>query len=286
MKNKIYQILLMGASIAATSVPVYAAPSIGDLGISTDVQVVAILEDKAPDIPEESGYAVTELNIRSNPSSDSDIVGKYNKGDAVTVQSIEGEWAKTDKGYVWGGYLSNEAPDSVNIKSDSENASKYVGHAYDIISKLDDKYINLLSEYSICVSDNPDVSISNEVPDHVQSDGKVIDGYTYLSNEAAGNKHLMYYRANSTLENTIYHELGHAIDYKDFRMLSDNQDVTTSRETELSALREKYELKDENVADNAEYFAETFRISLQDPEGLKETAPIIADFIENVKNNL
>lgn len=69
-------------------------------------------------------------------------------------------------------------------------------------------------------------------------------------------------------------------------MLSDNQTVTSSRETELPALREKYELKDENVADNSEYFAEMFRISLQDPEGLKETAPVIFDFIENIKSNI
>lgn len=69
-------------------------------------------------------------------------------------------------------------------------------------------------------------------------------------------------------------------------MLSDDQTVTSSRETELPALREKYELKDENVADNSEYFAEMFRISLQDPEGLKETAPVIFDFIENIKSNI
>lgn len=69
-------------------------------------------------------------------------------------------------------------------------------------------------------------------------------------------------------------------------MLSDDQTVTLSRETELPALREKYELKDENVADNSEYFAEMFRISLQDPEGLKETAPVIFDFIENIKSNI
>ncbi|WP_368371368.1 hypothetical protein [Ruminococcus sp. RTP21484sp1_RTP31023st1_H8_RTP31023_210422] len=69
-------------------------------------------------------------------------------------------------------------------------------------------------------------------------------------------------------------------------MLSDDQTVTSSRDTELPALREKYELRDENVADNSEYFAEMFRISLQDPEGLKETAPVISDFIENIKCNI
>ena len=189
MKNKIYQILLAGASIVITSVPVQAARSIGDLGISTDVQALAVIEDKTPEIPNGSGYSVTELNIRSGPSSDSPVVGKYNKGDSVAVQETEGEWAKTDKGYVWGGYLSNEPPVGLNIKSDSENASKYIGRAYDIISKLDEKYINILSEYSICVSDNPDISISNDVPDHVQSPGEIIDGYTYLSNAAAGDKY-------------------------------------------------------------------------------------------------
>lgn len=50
MKNKIYQILLAGASIVITSVPVQAARSIGDLGISTDIQALAIIEDKAPEI--------------------------------------------------------------------------------------------------------------------------------------------------------------------------------------------------------------------------------------------
>lgn len=102
MKNKIYQILLAGASIVITSVPVQAARSIGDLGISTDIQALAIIEDKAPEIPSGSGYSVTELNIRSGPSSDSPVVGKYKKGDSVAVQGTEGEWAKTDKGYVWG----------------------------------------------------------------------------------------------------------------------------------------------------------------------------------------
>ena len=63
MKNKIYQILLAGASIVITSVPVQAARSIGDLGISTDIQALAIIEDKAPEIPNGSGYSVTELNI-------------------------------------------------------------------------------------------------------------------------------------------------------------------------------------------------------------------------------
>ena len=38
--------------------------------------------------------------------------------------------------------------------------------------------------------------------------------------------------------------------------------------------------------DDAEYFAEMFRISLQDPEGLKETAPVIFDFIDNIKSNI
>ena len=286
MKNKIYQILLAGASIAVTSIPAQAAPSIGDTGISSEVHVVSVIENEKPDIPNESGYAVTELDVRSEPSPDSDITGKYTKGDEVKVLEVEGEWAKTDKGYVWGGYLSNNKPVKMNITSDSENSSQYVGHVYDIISNLDEKYISLLSNYDICVCDNPDISLAKDVPDHDETPGKIIDGYTYQANKAAGDYHLVYLRANSTLEKTVYHELGHIIDFNDSKKPSDNEIVTSSRETELPALREKYELKDENVADNSEYFAEMFRISLQDPEGLRETAPIIADFIDSITSSL
>ena len=41
------------------------------------------------------------LNIRENPTVDSDIVGTYSYGESVNVIEDEGEWYKTDRGYIY-----------------------------------------------------------------------------------------------------------------------------------------------------------------------------------------
>ena len=41
------------------------------------------------------------LNIRKNPTVDSEIVGTYGYGESVNVIGDEGEWYKTDRGYIY-----------------------------------------------------------------------------------------------------------------------------------------------------------------------------------------
>ena len=41
------------------------------------------------------------LNIRENPTVDSEIVGTYSYGESVNVIEDEGEWYKTDRGYIY-----------------------------------------------------------------------------------------------------------------------------------------------------------------------------------------
>lgn len=41
------------------------------------------------------------LNIRENPTVDSEIVGTYSYGESVIVIEDEGEWYKTDRGYIY-----------------------------------------------------------------------------------------------------------------------------------------------------------------------------------------
>ena len=41
-----------------------------------------------------------ELNVRSEPNADSDIVGTYHTGDSVTVVEVDGNWGKTDLGWI------------------------------------------------------------------------------------------------------------------------------------------------------------------------------------------
>lgn len=273
MKKSLIVGIAMGL-ILQVPVNTYAASPIAVSSIN------GIIETDAPAIPTESSYAVTQINIRANPSKESAIIGGYKKGDKITILSTEGEWAKTDRGYIWGGYIAKSYNYDFDLQSDSENASKYMGYVYDIMNELDAEYAAILQGYEIHVCDNPDTDILNKAPDHVTSPFQVINGVTYLSNRDGGVQ-LMYLRAEKkSLKETIYHELAHAIDYKDFRMLSDNQIVTQSKEQEGPLLKGKYDLK--SIVDNDEYFAEAFRIKMQDPDGLQKTAPMISEFFNSL----
>lgn len=50
----------------------------------------------------------------------------------------------------------------------------------------------------------------------------------------------------------------------------------------MPALKEKYSLADANTVNKMEYFAEAFRLNHEDPEGLKATAPIIYDYVNQI----
>jgi len=249
------------------AMPVAAEP------LCSDISLVAVYEPEKPEIQEEAGYAVVNLNIRKEPDKNSEVIGKYQKGEKVSIISDDGTWAKTDKGYVWGGYLSKEYKYNLPVRSDSENASRYVGLVYGKFNELDEKYINILQKYDICVTDSPQMSYDGDVK---SDSGRLIDGLTCVGS----NIHEMYLRADqNALETSVIHELGHAIDFETFV-------VTDSYDAELPALKEKYDLSDINTDTNKEYFAEAFRLSLEDPEGLAETAPKIAAYMEQVKNSI
>ena len=65
--------------------------------------------------------------------------------------------------------------------------------------------------------------------------------------------------------------------------MSDSQTVVDSMEAEMPALKEKFHISDQNTSTRMEYFAEAFRLSFSDPDGLRETAPHIASYMENMK---
>ncbi len=46
------------------------------------------------------------LNIRKEPNAESEAVGTYTKGDIVTILEVNGEWGKTDKGWINLRYVS------------------------------------------------------------------------------------------------------------------------------------------------------------------------------------
>lgn len=51
----------------------------------------------------------------------------------------------------------------------------------------------------------------------------------------------------------------------------------------IDPVREKYNMTEKKLSTSKEYFAEAFRLSIKDPEGLKEAAPIIAECMETLK---
>ena len=69
----------------------------------------------------------------------------------------------------------------------------------------------------------------------------------------------------------------------DTEFLSDADIVKQSMTTEKEAIREKYNLTEKKLSTSKEYFAEAFRLSIKDPEGLKEDAPIITEYMEMLK---
>ena len=51
----------------------------------------------------------SELNIRKSASKDSDSVGKYEKGDKVTILEVKDGWGKTDKGWISMNYVKMDS---------------------------------------------------------------------------------------------------------------------------------------------------------------------------------
>lgn len=153
---------------------------------------------------------------------------------------------------------------------------------YDMYNNMEAKYLKYLEPYDICVCDNPRQSY-----DGTLSENTITDGLTHLSKGNGVCERLLFLRANKEgLSQAVYHELGHIIDFNDFNsdsFMSDSQTVVDSMEAEMPALKEKYHISDQNTSTRMEYFAEAFRLSFSDPDGLRETAPHIASYMENMK---
>lgn len=284
LKNSCLYSIMTGLSILPVSSLVFIHDVHAEGALPTVVGIASIDDGKRPDIPSNSGFAVVKLNIHESNDKNSPAIGYYNKGEAVRILDNDGTWAHTDKGYVWGGYLSSTYQTPLNLHSDTELASRYVGYTYDIINQMDEKYKNVLKNYEITLCDNP-IKASGLVPDN-GDENSFMNGLTHYYSGPDGQKRLMYIRDSlDTIKGAMYHELGHVIDLENFGndgYVSDVAEVEQSYNTEMPTLKEKYSLLDENTENKMEYFAEAFRLNYDDPDGLKSTAPVIYDYINQI----
>lgn len=307
--KKILTLAALTAAILTTSIPAYATADLPDLRISDSGQQIvegqpaapeqpaeqtpAQVEDLSPyntkpDPPEGICYTVTDLNIHQAADANSPIVGTYKKGESISILGNEGdEWSYTNLGYVYNGYLCKTQRYNFNIFGETDACNLYIGLATDIFNTLDDQYIQILQSYEICMCNNPAAYLEGESTADMD-EGMVVNGLTYIQSGGGIDERKMYLRCDAvSLKDTIYHELGHAVDFQvSATGRSDSNVVTQSHESEAAALQQKYDLEDENICNNAEYFAEAFRLSLEDPDGLEQTAPHIAAYVKRVQNSL
>ena len=108
--------------LQGNSIPVYRTDKQGDFNLSFYDNMIIRSVDPCNDysygeektIVEKNMYATTGVNIRSAASTDSDILGKLNAGDQISVTEISGDWAKIlyngAVAYVAVAYLSETEP--------------------------------------------------------------------------------------------------------------------------------------------------------------------------------
>lgn len=64
--------------------------------------------------------AVAELNIRKEPTKDSERVGSYYRGDVITIQEVRNGWGRTSKGWVSMEHVETDGQD-VSIEGANNN---------------------------------------------------------------------------------------------------------------------------------------------------------------------
>ena len=79
-----------------------------EVSVIEDVGAIIITVDEEITLEEQTDLNINVrvisevgLNIRENPTVDSEIVGTYSYGESVNVIEDEGEWYKTDRGYIY-----------------------------------------------------------------------------------------------------------------------------------------------------------------------------------------
>lgn len=113
-------------------------PSLNIDNINSNIEdgSTSIISDNIIDIDSQNSndskkYIVTvnHLNIRQEPSIESNILGKYNGNDTVTVLEDLGEWSRTDLGYISNKYIK-EYDENLVVDTHLESIGNFKITAY------------------------------------------------------------------------------------------------------------------------------------------------------------
>ena len=92
-------------------------------------------------------YVIQKAQLRSAASTNSPSKGTLEIGTKVHIIEYEGDWARTDNGYIYAGLLSDKYTFKANIHGKNTNSLRYAGYLYKSICDLEEPLKNLCNEY-------------------------------------------------------------------------------------------------------------------------------------------
>lgn len=242
----------------------------------------AVITNASPDYPKDEAYVLTSLYIREAP--DGKICGKYKQGDKVKVIDYDGDWAKTNNGYCWAGFLSEQYSKPNMIMYDNMKASRYVGDLYEIYCGLPENLRTMLDKFNVILCSNKIKPASEKEED---KEKPALTGLTKVTHKS---KIIKIKASSKVLKKAFIHEVGHAVDemYNESKNIvpSETQAFADAKEKEKKILKKYFECSDEEIAADKECFAEVFRIYMTDKEEMEEKMPVMYEYIERIVDDM
>ena len=223
-------------------------------------------------------YVIQKAQLRSAASTNSPSKGTLEIGTKVHIIEYEGDWARTDNGYIYAGLLSDKYTFKANIHGKNTNSLRYAGYLYKSICDLEEPLKTLAENTSITLVDSQK-NLCNEYEEL----GERTAGYTL--HYAGTNKSEIRIWANTgSMQKDIIHELGHVLDYSEDGskgvIYSDADEWNQIFEEEKDVYYKKLSNNKHDVSDQKEYFASCVESYTLKPEEFESIAPKSYDYIQ------
>lgn len=227
-------------------------------------------------------YVIQKAQIRTSASVNSSSKGILDIGTKVNITGYEGDWAKTENGYIYAGLLSDKFTYKANIHGKNMNSLRYAGYLYKAICELDEPLRSVAENISITLVDSQK-DLSNEA---IELEDKTV-GYTVHYN-GTNKSEIRIWANTGSMKKDIIHELGHAFDYsvdgsKGF-IYSDADEWKQIYEKEKATYTAKMSGSEHSTSNQREYFADCIEKYIVNHDELKEVCPESFAYIEDILN--
>lgn len=219
-------------------------------------------------------YTIDRVNIRKSPNGE--ILKTVEAGTKIAVKSYDGDWAKTDKGYIYAGLITEQYGSKWQIYADGRESMKYEGLCYSYLENLPDPIEKLAESTTVYLAESQDM-IQNRNPSFPDA----TCGYAEIYHD---HSDITVWANTVYLQKLLLHELGHVLDYS---VLSAGQYSNTKEweiawQDEAENVYEHLSRSKHNCGNTEEYFAEAVGLYLTDKGELEEYAPDTCKIMEQL----